>query len=218
MEFFEKIKSYFLETIFPSPELPTNIQIHNSLFCPVCRARQARNVKICHKDAQYKLGAATAYDENIKKLIWRLKYRGKTGIAPMLAEILTRYIKNSDLKIDGFSVMPMPLSQKRERGRGYNQATLIAKKVADDFKLELSQNVLLRIKDAPPQAEAGSWEERKKNIAGAFAIATDNSLSGKNVILIDDVFTSGSTMTEAVRTLKLAGVKRVIGLVVAKAG
>ncbi|MBI2024792.1 MAG: ComF family protein [Candidatus Harrisonbacteria bacterium] len=216
IKLFNKIKTFVLDAVFPIPEIRENIRLNQTLFCPTCRARQARNVKICHRDTPYKLGAATAYLDPVKKLIWRMKYRNKAGYAPILADLLCQYIRNSKLVIRNFIVVPLPLSEKRFRDRGYNQAALIGKIVSAKFNLEYNDKTLIRIKHAKPQAELKDWDERKKNIIGCFSVAHPPLIKNRNIIVIDDVFTSGATMSEAVQTLKLAGARRIIGLVVAK--
>lgn len=150
-------------------------------------------------------------------MIWQLKYRGRTGNAVYLAILLTDYLKNLGIKLKNYEVLPVPLSKKRGRSRGYNQAQIIAKIVAANLGLQLSSAVS-KIKDTPAQAETKDWEERKKNLENCFAVANLESVKDKNFIILDDVFTSGATLNEIARTLKNAGARRILGLVVAKAG
>lgn len=216
---FKKIKNWFLDILFPVLGLPQNIKINQTLFCSVCRARLAENKKICHRKAQYLLGAATSYaDDIIRRLIWQLKYRGKTGNSAILAKLLNIYIGNCKLRIENFIIVPVPLSQKRMRERGYNQSELIAKIVSENFQLPLVSDAVSKIKDTPPQAEIDNWDQRKINLENCFAIAKPELVKDKNIILLDDVFTSGATLNEIARVLKNAGAKRLLGLVVAKAG
>lgn len=74
--------------------------------------------------------------------------------------------------------------------------------------------ILARIKNTPPQAEIKTYEQRTKNIAGCFAVTDESAVSKQNVLLIDDVSTSGSTLNEAAQTLKKSGAKKIIGLTV----
>lgn len=208
-----------MDILFPTPDLPQNLKLNQTLFCPVCRARLARNVKICHKNSQYKLGAAISYnDETVRRLIWQLKYRGRTGNAAMLAKLLLRYLETCNLKLETFSIVPVPLSKTRLRKRGYNQSLLLAKILSENLKLPVVENALIRAKDTPPQAEVKDWEARKTNIQNCFGIADSELIKNKNIILVDDVFTSGATLNEAAKTLKSSGAKMILGLVIAKAG
>lgn len=219
IEFAQKVKGWVLDILFPIPETLPEIKLNQTLFCPVCRARLPNNSKICHKNSQYKLGAATDYNnELVRRLIWRLKYRNKTRNVSLLGQILIKYLQNCEIKTENYTVVPIPLSVKRFRKRGYNQAALIAKHVAENLRLPLLESALGRVKDAPPQAEIGDWQTRKENIKGCFGIINPELIKGKNIILIDDVFTSGATMSEAAHQLKDFGAKQIIGLVIAKAG
>jgi ComF family protein len=218
-QFLKNIKVWILEILYPVTELPADLPINQTLFCPVCRARQAEGKKICHKFAQYQLGAATTYNQEvIRAMIWRLKYRGKTAYAPILANLLIRYLESCNLNLKLYTIVPMPLSQKRLRERGYNQTSLIAKTVAENFGLIVEERALTRQRHTKPHMELKDWDERRKNILNCFGVANPALIKNKNIILIDDVFTSGATMSEAVHALKDFGAKKVIGLVVAKAG
>ncbi len=214
-----KIKNFLLDCVFPLPVIPEKFPVNKTLFCGVCRARLPENKKTCHKSAQYLLGAAVGYDNALaRQLIWKLKYRGRAGLAKPLADILIRYAENLELDLGKFIAVPMPLSKERLRARGFNQSELIARIFSEQIKLPVCSSALARIKNTKPQAEMPDWDLRGDNIAGAFAIADSAPIAGKNIILIDDVSTSGSTLAEAAKVLKKAGAKKIIGLVVAKAG
>lgn len=195
------------------------ILIASSLTCPECGARFAKNIKICHRDASYRLAAASSYEnERLKRLLWILKYEKKTAAAEPIGELLHRHLKLLTLNFSGFRVVPIPLHRSRERERGFNQSLLIAQSLSRRTGLETETAALRRIKSAPPQAEAKNFETRIKNMTGSFEVAHPELVKNRQIILIDDVFTSGATMGAAVKTLKIAGAKRVIALVAAKAG
>ena len=215
---FGNIKNWLLNILFPAQELPENLRLNDTLFCSVCRARLPENKKVCHKNAQYILGAAVRYDDRVKEMIWHLKYRNRYTLAEPLSNLLNTYIENCKLEIGNFVIVPIPLSEKRFRDRGYNQATLIAKYVSEKFGLPVIENALIRQQHSAPQAEIRGWDERKKNIAGCFGILRPELVEGRNIILMDDVFTSGATISEAAHQLKDFGAKKIIGLVIAKAG
>jgi predicted amidophosphoribosyltransferase len=98
--------------------------------------------------------------------------------------------------------------------RGYNQSEEIAKVIAEILKIPLDSETLKRVRNTTPQTELKSKEERAKNVYGCFAA---KNISGKAVIIIDDVYTTGATMREAARALKAAGARQVIGVAVARA-
>ncbi len=210
-----KIKNFILDVLFP-PVSIKNIPINQTLFCPICRARQARNIKICHKDTSYKLAAAARYDGQVKEWIHTLKYQKRSGALQPIADLLANYLSKLDFNFSGYTVVPIPMFPKKERKRGFNQAKLIAEKTAGLLNLPLLDNALVKIRDTKAQAELEDYKNRTENIAGCFAVSNPNLVANKKIILIDDVFTSGATMNEAVRVLRSNGAKRVIALVVAK--
>ena len=180
----------------------------------------ADNKRICHYDSQYLLAAAGNYDDLVlQNLIHYFKYKSFKNLAPILGEILIKYLSNLSLsmvKSQKSVVVPVPLHPRRERQRGFNQAKLIAEIVAKTFALELFVN-MKRIKNNKPQAKLKDSEMRIKNMAGCFKIENPEQIRDKNILLVDDVFTSGATMNEAVKILKANGAKRIIALVIAKA-
>ncbi|MDI6717794.1 MAG: ComF family protein [Patescibacteria group bacterium] len=199
------------------------IQINNTLFCPICQARLPENKRICgHKNEKFKefpylLGAVSDFNnETLQNLIYNFKYQHLKWLAPALGNIMVSYLKTMNLKLNDFIIIPIPLHKSRERFRGYNQSELLAEFVGKEFNLEVNP-VLKRIKKTCPQAQEKKYENRKKNTAGAFKISDFKSAADKNIILIDDVYTSGATISEAARTLKEGGAKNIIALVLAKA-
>lgn len=215
----QKVKDLALDILFPIKDFPEGIKLNQTLFCPTCRARLAENKKICHKKSQYKLGAATSYgDAQIRRLIWQLKYRGKKGNCVYLGILLTDYLKNLGINLKNYTIVPVPLSKKRRQERGYNHAQLIARIVAGNLKLPVEEEIILKTKETLPQAEIKDWDKRKKNLENCFSVIDADKIKNKNFIILDDVFTSGATLNEIARVLKSAGSKRILGLVVAKAG
>ncbi|MDP2598648.1 MAG: double zinc ribbon domain-containing protein [Candidatus Liptonbacteria bacterium] len=174
--------------------------------------------KICHKDFPYTLGAATQYDSaTVKNLIHALKFRCIKRAAEPLAALLIEYAAGLALQLENHSVIPIPLSRARLRRRGFNQAELIARAFAGYFSLPLETESLVRIKNTKPQSETKRLIERRGNISGCFMARDPNALRGKNIILIDDVTTSGATLFEAASVLKAAGARKILALTVARA-
>ncbi len=195
-----------------------NILIHQTLFCAVCMARLPDNSKICHKDSGFLLGAAANYDDKIiQKLIWLLKYEKNKSAAAPLAKILNMYVGSLAIDFSDFLVIPMPLHFLRLKKRGFNQSALLGEKLSKTSGLKLISGNLFRVKNTKPQAEVADKKEREANVLGCFSISRAGELDGKNIILIDDVYTTGATASEAVRVLRNAGVKKVLVVVVAKA-
>lgn len=193
------------------------IEINRTFFCPICRARLPENKKICHFDCPYVLAAASNYDNAVvQNVIHLLKYKQIKGLAPILAEIIFDYLKNLELNFENFVIVPVPLHKRKEFSRGFNQSRLIAENISQKLNISF-HGALKRIKNNKAQAGLKDHEKRKENVQNCFAAEKPEEISGKNVILIDDVFTSGATMNEAVKVLKSAGAKKIIALVAAKA-
>ncbi len=195
------------------------IKINSAFFCPVCRGRLPDMEKTCHPKSQFVLAPAGEYSDPIlQKIIQSFKYQGVESLAPILGELLIRYVKNCELQIPQLSnylITYVPLHKSRERQRGFNQAKLVAEFVAGHFGLPLVES-LERIKKTEPQAKMKNKEERLKNISGCFKIINSDSVKEKNIILIDDVFTTGDTINEAVKILKENHCGKIIALVAAK--
>ena len=194
------------------------IALYDTLVCPTCGARFAENKKICHKDAPFRLAAAARYDEPIvKKLVHLLKYKSLRAAAAPLGHILNAYLERLPVNFSNYVLVPIPLHKERERLRGFNQAELIAERVAARFKIPIVANAIARIKNNPPQAEMKDAVSRAENMKNCFEIKSPEPVRGKNVLIIDDVFTTGATIGEAVKTLKQAGAKRAVAGVLARA-
>jgi ComF family protein len=194
------------------------VRINQTLFCGRCLARLPEAKRICHHDFPYTLGAAASYgDETVKKLIHALKFQYSKAAAKPLGNLLVDYVNQLNLNLKNFIVVPLPLSSQRLKKRGFNQSELIAKIFANRFLLQIQTGCLVRSKNSKPQSETKNLNERRENIKGCFGIKSPDMLGGKNIILIDDVTTSGATLLEAAEVLKSAGVKKIIALTVAKA-
>ena len=109
--------------------------------------------------------------------------------------------------------MPVPLARGRERERGFNQAALVAERLALALGVPLRARWLVRARATRPQTDLGA-AERRANVRGAFA--ADTSVAGRHVVVVDDVLTTGATAAECARTLRAAGAARVGVLAVAR--
>ena len=144
----------------------------------------------------------------IREAIHGLKYRNLRAVAPTLGRLLAQWLGSS--YILGESLVPVPLHPRRLRGRGYNQSALLAKEVSKHTGLGLNEDVLVRTRDSPPQVSLSSREERARNVEGSFECVGD--ARGRRFILVDDVVTTGSTMSACAAALKAGGARSVWGL------
>ncbi len=130
-----------------------------------------------------------------------------------LAKLLNDYLVTNPMP--GEVLAPVPLHQKRVRERGYNQSSLLAKELGKLTSLPVVDDCLSRQRHAPPQAKTSTVDERRSNVANAFT-GRDCRLQGKQVLLIDDVSTSGATLDACAAALKATGATSVWGLVLAR--
>lgn len=163
----------------------------------------------------------------VKKSLWLLKYKGKKRLAKIFAEVLYERILEelSELSVmENFRepiLVPIPLSKKRYRERGYNQTELICNELINiDYlrhgvNLKLEKSILIKPHETEHQARIENKAERLRNIVGSFAIQNGETIKGKNVILIDDITTTGATLSEARKVLKQAGARKIIAFTVA---
>ena len=112
-------------------------------------------------------------------------------------------------------IMPVPLHGRRLRKRGFNQALLLALEVSTAHAIPLSYDNLFRVRPTRPQVEL-SEEERVRNVAGAFALKRPDAVNERSVLIIDDVYTTGATVSECAAVLKHAGAARVVALTLAR--
>ena len=143
------------------------------------------------------------YTPLVRSAIHKLKFSGTTQIAEALGYYINTYIsvfESSDesLLSDFDLLVPVPLSRRRENERGYNQAKLLADEISKHFNIKMNDKILKKVKDTPPQSTL-SPKERKHNLDGAYKCNKD--VKGKRILLVDDVFTTGSTLQHCAKEL-----------------
>ena len=152
-----------------------------------------------------RMRAAVAYGEIARSLALRLKYGRKTALAATMARFMAVHL--GDYPPDSV-LMPVPLHRRRLWGRGFNQAMLIARALAETNVLRVECRTLVRTRATPP-LKAMSMAQRRRTVSGAFALAAGRQVAGRTIILVDDVLTTGSTASACARVLKRAGAERV---------
>lgn len=147
------------------------------------------------------------YRGKIKESVYQFKYANKREYADFYIEELLKYYREEILKWHADAIIPIPLHKIKQRKRGFNQAEVLGKKISRELEIPIKTKVLIRNRKTLPQKEL-SYIERRKNLKNAFKIGK-NSVELKKVILIDDIYTTGSTIDEASKILKAAGVKKI---------
>ncbi len=156
------------------------------------------------------------YAGAIRQAILALKYGGIKAGAPQLGDLLAGYLDANPLP--GEIVAPVPMHRRRLRERGYNQAELLARRVANHSALRYERDLLFRTRPVEPQAGIGSAAQRAVNVSGSIGVLSGLDVSGASVILVDDVATTGSTLESCAAALKESGAASVWGLTLAVAG
>jgi ComF family protein len=150
------------------------------------------------------------FDSHYQKIVQYLKYSEYQCIGNKIGQLIADRMQHIALPGSNTYVIPVPLHPIKYRERGYNQAKLIASGFCDWTGFLQNNNILKRIKNTRSQTKL-TKKERKENMKEAFQVKTLPP-DTENIILIDDVFTTGATMEEAAAALKLAGVKKVMGI------
>ncbi len=155
----------------------------------------------------------------IKEAVKRFKYDFAKGLTEPLADLMTEKLKCSHfIPISNSIIIPVPLHAKRLRWRGFNQAELLAGRISNQLKIPLEQNILTRHKHRLPQVKIKDALSRKENISGVFKInkKREKKIKNKTVILIDDITTTGATLEEAAKTLKILKPSQIWAVVLAR--
>lgn len=173
------------------------LQEETQEYCPDCAKGKA----------QYERGRSLYEYESAAEAIYRFKYGGRQEYAAFfgqeMAEELGSFVKDFAPQV----LLPVPLSRERMRTRGYNQAALLARELGNRLAIPVAENLAVRVKNTVPQKELSS-AERQNNLKKAFKIpANDVKLS--TVMLVDDIYTTGSTVNALTDALRGAGVGRV---------
>lgn len=176
---------------------------YEGITCTDCRTKEDTSID--------KGFLCTVYKDIEKRIIHGLKYGNKPFLAKNIAEIMYAKIKNEKPDING--IISVPMYEKKEKLRGYNQADLIAEELAKITGMDNIKGLLIRNSDTKPMAKLTA-EERKRNVENAFSVVINDKITKfkmdeLKLLLIDDVYTTGSTAEACAYALKNAGVSKV---------
>jgi ComF family protein len=221
----DNIKPFLLDLFFP--KFCLGCKKEGTYLCDDCRALLDINESdYCFNIAPNLSGLyfALPYKDKIltKKLIYQFKYPPYLkDLAKTLASILIEHFviskKNTNEIWENGILIPVPIDKKKLKTRGYNQSEELAKELSKVLEIPTISNVLIKTKYTKPQAES-TKAEREKNLQEAFTIKNIDKISGKKIFLVDDVYTTGSTMNECAKVLLKAGAKQVWGIALAREG
>lgn len=229
---FQAVRSFILDLIFPKLCLGCRAEgdflcrdcrgrlLFSAPSCPVCSRRNFDGI-LCgpcaEKTKLSRFLAPFSYrDPLIRELIQAYKYGGVQELKMLFADEIDAFLNFYAVRPHGPAALaPIPLHRSRQRERGFNQALLIAEELGRRLGLPVIQP-LRRRQPTDQQIDMKSYAERKRNVAGAFAVSNVEAVAERTVILVDDVLTSGATMFEAARVLREGGARTVWAIVIAK--
>jgi len=190
------------------PLVPTDVFKQNrEILCLDCKK----------KKYSFKFSRSTGvYDKVLKKCIHLFKYYGEKKLAKPLGKLMVDYLlKNNDFENEFELIIPVPLHKNDLKKRGFNQSVLLSKVIGDYFSIPVGESVLIKKKLTPFQVNL-SKKEREKNILRSFSVEKPEEIKGKNILILDDVFTTGATVEECAKELMKARAKNIFVLTLAR--
>lgn len=205
----DEIVTPFGEKICPG--CMEKLRLLTSPYCMKCGKKLQAEGEMCDDCKRIRhtfvRGRALYEYESAKAPIYRMKYAGRQEYARFFGEEMAYYLGKFIREVEPDALIPVPLHPKRYNRRGYNQAALLARAIGEELSIPVKEKYLLRVKDTAPLKMLNP-AERQNNLKRAFNI-NENDVKLKKVIMVDDIYTTGSTMDEAARTLREGGVERV---------
>lgn len=178
--------------------------------CDGCAAKLLAREPLRHEGKHFsRCVAPFAYEEPVRSSIHRFKFQDRRFYAGFYAEHMAAVLRQEP-DFDCQLITWVPISRKRRRERGYDQAELLARELAKCLDLPAAP-CLRKIRDNPAQSGIRDRETRKKNVAGAYAPAPGAELRGCRLLLVDDIITTGATMEECSKVLRQQGACRILG-------
>jgi len=223
--------AHFIRTGWQFVERRVIVPALDLLFPPVCVACERVGTLLCERcvadftPLTVELSRAApplsdkvalgVFSGPLQTAIHALKYDRLTALAIPLGDLMAGRIREAAWPVS--LLIPIPLHASRQRERGYNQAALLGAVIADRLGWTQEPDLLVRVRQTRTQVGLG-YRERQENVAGAFAVATPDRVKGCDVILVDDVYTTGATMRECALVLLQAGARTVRAVVAGQAG
>lgn len=224
-----EVKNFILDLFFPvtctncgkegewlCKECEGKINFINSSFCAKCN-RLTEEGKLCDSCRRNsKLGGILIVgyynDEILKKIIWEFKYNFVEEIGSYLAKLMIQQLGDKINK-ESSIFAAVPLDKKRLRWRGFNQSEILAREAAKSLNIDFLKDTLKRVKKTESQIGL-TRKQREENVRGAFTV--NRVVKDKRIYLVDDVMTTGSTLEECAKELRVAGAREIWGVVLAK--
>jgi ComF family protein len=199
----------FLDLIFP-PRCEVCRGLGPEALCEKCQK------KINFLSPSAFIHSVGVYEGPLKTAIQRFKFKKKINLAEPLGVLLVKYLShNLDMNLVDL-IVPVPLHERRVRERGFNQAELLSHTITKYYDVPTVSGALFRTRETHPQFDLPR-AERIKNVRGAFEVKGGSLLRDRSLLLLDDIYTTGSTVSECTRVLKAAGARQVHVLTLSRA-
>lgn len=206
-----KLISYILNLLYPPKCMFCGALMPNTeeLICAKCRKDLpfTKNGGVLKGNFFTSCVSPLYYENDVRNALLRYKFNRTTAYAEPLGKLIAACIEEYiDRQVDIISWVP--LSKKRLRKRGYDQARLLAEAVSKELGIPCKP-LLKKVRHTKPQSKTGSAEKRRSNISAAYIVIDPSLVNGKTILLIDDIVTTGSTFAECARMLGMSGAERV---------
>ena len=212
-----KLLNWLLDLLYPRRcAFCHKLTEDGSLLCPACRKTLPYTKGTMQKQKLPFIDGCLSplyYEGDVRQSLLRYKFHSATAYAEVYGEFLAKCIDENGISCD--SITWVPLSRGRLRSRGYDQARLLAEELArrQGFPCEA---LLRKLRNNPAQSGTGSLEKRRANVQGVYQVIRPQAVQGKRILLLDDIVTTGSTLSECARMLRMAGAKQVMAATVAR--
>jgi ComF family protein len=193
-------------------------------FCPYCKSfveEGDTECSFCKSAGKFSedhkillVRSLGRFDDYYRELIHRFKYGKKIPLGRRLGQRLGETINDDSIFLKFDFLIPVPLHKSRYRERGFNQSDILAEGISKVIGISVLKSVLKRKKNTKNQTNL-SREQREENVRGAFVMTEPEMINGKKIILVDDVITTGATLSECARMLKQTGAEKILGMTIA---
>lgn len=211
-----KLTDMLLDLLFPRKcAFCRRLTQNGAVICPRCRenlpyTNYAARQDFPHLDGCY---SPLYYSDEVRQSLLRYKFGGLRMYAAVYGEFLAKCIDENRISCD--SIAWVPLSRRRLRQRGYDQARLLAEDLSKRLSIPCLP-ALRKVRNNPRQSATGNADKRRRNVKGVYAVLPEADLGGKTILLVDDIVTTGATLSEAASVLQKAGAASIIGLTLAR--
>ncbi|EKE19538.1 MAG: amidophosphoribosyltransferase-like protein [uncultured bacterium] len=192
--------------------------------CGICEIRitpDGRTCQNCKKKSSLDgLLTCASYKQNsVARAVHFFKYRFIADLHVPLGNLMVNVMQKTDIPLPDL-ILPIPLHKRRLRWRGFNQSSLLAKRISQELLpgaiISTEENILIRNRYTTPQMGIKDYKHRQQNLNGAFLIPNEELVKNKIILLVDDIATTGSTILECAKVLKNAGAKEIFAIVIAR--